>query len=72
MNEARRRALLASYAAGEMTAIDVRRALDGATFGDVLRMLADEGLPLPRASVQGREDTLARAREWLFPKEAHG
>ena len=58
---------LHAYSQGEMTAIDLRRRLDGATYGEVLRLLGEENLPLPRAPVQGREAQLERARRWLFP-----
>lgn len=72
MDQQQRHELLTSYAAGEITATDLRRQFDGASYGDVLRMLADEGLALPQAPVEGREETLARARAWLFPKQDHG
>lgn len=39
-----------------------------AKMGDVLRLLSEEGLPLPRAPVAGREEQLERARAWMFPK----
>ena len=67
-----RRALLTRYSRLEITASDLRRELGGATFGDVLRMMGQEGLPLPVAPTEGREATLARAREWMFPKPGHG
>ena len=72
MNMHHRHAVLARYSAGEITAIDLRRQFDGATYGEVLRMLADEGLTLPQAPIEGREAKLARARAWLFPKPDHG
>jgi hypothetical protein len=50
-----------------MTAIEARRRLDGATYGDVLRLLSELDLPLPRAPVAGREEQLERARAWMFP-----
>ena len=61
---------LNAYSRGEMTAIDLRRRLDDATFGEVLRRLGELGLPLPRAPTAGREAQIARARAWLFP--THG
>ena len=61
---------LESYSRGEITALDLRRRLGGASFGDVLRLLSLEGLPLPRAPVAGREAQIERARAWLFPKHA--
>lgn len=62
------RAVLVAYSAGRMTAIEARRRLGDVGFGDLLRRLADAGLALPKAPVTGREERLARAREWLFPK----
>ena len=58
---------LEAFSRGEMTALELRRRLGGATFGDVLRLLSTEELPLPRAPVAGREAQIARAREWMFP-----
>ena len=58
---------LRGYSQGEVTAIDLRRRLDGATYGEVLRLLGAENLPLPRAPLHGREEQLDRARRWLFP-----
>lgn len=61
---------LEAYSRGEMTAIELRRRLHGATYGEVLRLLSEAGLPLPRAPVAGREGQIARARDWMFPKHA--
>ncbi len=61
---------LEAYSRGQMTAIELRRRLGGVGYGDVLRLLGEAGLPLPRAPVAGREETIARARAWMFPK--HG
>ena len=61
---------LESYSRGEMTALDLRRQLGGASYGDVLRLLGEEQLPLPRAPVSGREEQIKRARAWMFPKNA--
>ena len=69
MDEAERQALKA-YSFGEMTALELRRRLNGASYGDVLRLLSEESLPLPRAPVAGREEQIERARAWMFPK--HG
>lgn len=62
------RAVLRAYSEGRMTAIEARRRLGDIGYGDLLRLLADAGLALPRAPTAGREERLARAREWLFPK----
>ncbi|HXZ14818.1 MAG TPA: hypothetical protein VEH77_02385 [Roseiarcus sp.] len=67
MTETERQALDA-FSQGQMTAIELRRRLGGATYGDVLRLLDEASLPLPRAPVAGREQNLERARAWLFPK----
>ena len=66
MNEPSRQALVA-YSKGAMTAIELRRRLGAASFGEVLHLLGEENLPLPRAPVAGREADLARARAWMFP-----
>jgi hypothetical protein len=60
---------LEAFSRGEMTAIELRRRLDGATYGEVLLMLSEAGLPLPRAPVAGREEQIARARAWMFPND---
>lgn len=67
MNEKEQQALEA-FSKGGMTAVELRRRLGGTTYGEVLRMLDEAGLPLPRAPVAGREETLKRARAWMFPK----
>ena len=59
---------LAAYSRGEMTALELRRRLGGASYGDVLRLLSEAALPLPRAPAAGREEQLKRARAWMFPK----
>ena len=61
---------LAAYSRGEMTALELRRRLGGATYGDVLRLLSEAELPLPRAPEHGREDQIKRARAWMFPPRA--
>ena len=66
LNDAARLALEA-YSRGEISSLDARRRLDDASFGDVLRMLSEAELPLPRAPVAGREDRIDRARRWMFP-----
>ena len=67
MNDKEKHALEA-FSRGEMTALDLRRRLGGATYGEVLSLLSERDLPLPRAPVAGREDQLSRARSWMFPK----
>ena len=68
MNDTKRRALEA-YSRGEMTAIELRRRLGDATYGEVLALLGEAGLPLPRAPTAGREEQLQRARAWMFPRD---
>lgn len=58
---------LEAYSRGDMTAIDLRRRLGGIGYGDILRLLADAHLPLPRTPTAGREVQLNQARRWLFP-----
>ena len=65
----RERTALEAYSRGEMTAIELRRRLDGATYGEVLQRLAEAGLKLPRAPVAGREERIALARSWMFPHD---
>jgi len=59
---------LRAYSRCDMTAIDLRRRLGGVTYGDVLRLLSEEALPLPHAPTAGREEQIARAHAWMFPK----
>jgi hypothetical protein len=40
---------LESYSHGKMTALELRRRLGGATYGEVLQLLSEAELPLPRA-----------------------
>lgn len=61
------RAALRAYSRGDLAALDLRRRLGDATYGEILKLLSEECLPLPRAPLAGREDSLARARQWLFP-----
>ncbi len=58
---------LRGYSEGRVTAIELRRRLGGATYGEVLLLLGAANLPLPRPPRQGREEQLERARRWLFP-----
>ena len=69
MNEKEKQALEA-FSHGEMTALDLRRRLGNATYGEVLRLLSELDLPLPRAPEKGREEQIKRAHSWMFPK--HG
>ena len=59
---------LESYSRGDMTAIELRRRLGDATYGDILLLLSEADLPLPRAPTAGREEQLKRARAWMFPR----
>jgi hypothetical protein len=61
---------LEAYSRGEMTALELRRRFGGATYGEVLMLLGEADLPLPRAPVEGREEQIQRARAWLFPRHA--
>jgi len=63
------RPALEAYSRGELTAIALRRRLGDASFGDVLMLLGEAGLPLPRAPVAGREAQIERARSWMFPRD---
>jgi hypothetical protein len=51
-----------------MTALELRRRLGGAPYGEVLQFLSEAELPLPRAPIEGREENIARARAWMFPR----
>jgi hypothetical protein len=70
LSEGERTALLARYGKGSVSASELRRALGGISYGDVLIELARRGLPLPRAPQTGRERRIATARAWLFPEMA--
>jgi len=48
--------------------VELRRSLGGISYADVLIELAKRDLPLPRASQDGREQRIAEARAWLFPR----
>ena len=67
MNETQTQALEA-FSRGEMSALELRRRLGGATYGEILSLLGDQDLPLPHAPVAGREEQISRARAWMFPK----
>jgi hypothetical protein len=47
---------------GEMSALDLRRRLGGASYGDLLSLISAAELPLPRAPEAGREEQIRRAR----------
>jgi hypothetical protein len=70
MTEAERTDLLRRYSEGRISATELRRALGGVTFGDVLIELAKYSLALPRAPEAGRQERIAAARALLFPKAA--
>ena len=66
MDESQRQQLT-KFSRGDMTALELRRRLGGATYGEVLELLSEAELPLPRAPVVGREEQISRARAWMFP-----
>ncbi len=70
MTEVETTELLRRYSEARISAIELRRALGGITFGDVLIGLARRDLPLPRAPEAGRQQRIAAARALLFPKAA--
>ena len=70
MNETEKFRLLERYSRAQISAVEVRRALGGITFGDLLMELAKQDLPLPRADQSGREQRIAEARALLFPPSA--
>ncbi len=70
MSESEKAALLENYSRAQISAIELRRALGGLTYGDVLIELAKRDLPLPRAPSAGREQRIAAARDLLFPHAA--
>jgi hypothetical protein len=70
MTEEKKTELLKRYSEARISATELRRALGGLTFGDVLIELAKRDLPLPRAPEAGREQRIAAARTLLFPKAA--
>ncbi len=63
-------ALLTRFSRGDISAIEVRKTLGGVTYGDLFQMLADARLAPPRPAPTGREEQLAKARAWMFPR--HG
>jgi hypothetical protein len=74
MTEAETAALLGKYSRAEISAVQLRRALGGVTYGDVLIQLAAHDLPLPRTPQAagrrpqaGSKERIARARAMLFP-----
>jgi hypothetical protein len=60
---------LQAFSRGDMTALALRRRLGGATYGDLLKLLSEAQLPLPRAPVAGREEQIRRAHAWMFPRD---
>jgi hypothetical protein len=61
------KAALEAYSRDDMSAIELRRRLGGATYGKVLALLSENGLPLPSGPVAGCEEQIERARAWFFP-----
>lgn len=70
MTEAQTAKLLKLYSKAYISVVELRRALGGITFGDVLIELAKRDLPLPRAPEAGCQQRIAAARAVLFPKAA--
>ncbi len=70
MSNDQEKTALETFSRGEMTALELRLRLGGATYGDILRRLSEAGLPLPRNPVAGREEQIKRARDWMFPRPA--
>lgn len=66
----RERRVAEAYSQGVMSALEARRRLGEVSYGDLLRLLSEAGLPLPQASQAGREAEIARARDWLFSRHA--
>ena len=59
--------LLQRYSRGDFTALDLRRRLNDATYGEVFVAMSGADLPSPTASQKGREERIALAKSWLFP-----
>ena len=59
---------LEKFSRGDMTTVELRRRLGGATFGEILQLLSEAELPLPRAPIAGREEHINRAHAWMFPR----
>lgn len=62
--------LFRRYSKARISASELRGALGGITFGDVLVELAKRDLPLPRAPETDRQERIAAARALLFPESA--
>ncbi len=67
MTEAEKTALLTRYARADISAVQLRRALGGVTYGDVLIELARHNLTLPHVPQPGSKERIAKARAVLFP-----
>ena len=70
MTNVEKTTLLQRYSRGEMTAGELRWRLGDISYADVIIELAQRDIPLPRAPQKGREEKIARAYAWLFPKVA--
>lgn len=70
MIETEETALLTKYSRAEISAVELRRALGGITYGDVLIALAHHNLTLPHVPQPGSKERIARARAALFPRPA--
>jgi len=62
MNDENKKEALQAFSRGEMTALDLRRRLGGASYGDVLSLLSAAESPLSRALEADREEQIRRAR----------
>ena len=67
MTDAETTAALEQYSRAEISAMQLRRALGGITYGDVLMALAKHDLSLPHSPQPGSQERIARARAVLFP-----
>ncbi len=63
--------LVEQYSRAGISAVELRHALGDISYADVIIELAKRDLPLPRASQVGREEQIARAEAWLFPKRVN-
>jgi hypothetical protein len=67
MDDGNNKEALQAFSRDEMTALDLRHRLGGASYGDLLSLISAAELPLPRAPDAGREEQIRRARARMFP-----